>query len=664
MVGVMISLAKTEVIGVMNRCLVGNNVRNNVRNNKVYRWGIIAAVVFITAVIKLVFSYGADYRFKHELDTIDMLNNSITYTYKDNANDKNSNRTYTIQNDWLPQMKVRRYNSSFSEGADTDITMYGPYVWLPAGKYRVKINFTKDGGSAFEQYDVCTNFGKNGSKTKPYNYSGRLEIGNGAYISNQKYVNSNPNDKYLEYIIETNGDASDYEFRLFFNAGGLGESIDSTANNDIGVLHRFVRSISITAEYNNTITLDANGGSLKTATDTTTWGQSREKLSESQIPEKVGYKFAGYYGYTKASNETNLRSGLKFDTTSDKVKLWNKDGTAVTGAEVSYYDYTVYAEWTPDEGTKYKVEHYKMKVDGTYSDIPDEVENMTGTTDSKVTPATKTYTGFTSPAASKVTIAADGSTVVQYRYSRNQYEVIIKISHQNTLGAWEDDQDWIKTTKYYGESYHYDGYGNDTDGSDNAEYYNICASGTVTEKIETTVKAYRRKYLLNFSWDDGVSIVTGTDNSGNGIVYQNGQGFSYYYGRIQGVKAYLKYGYYVDYVEETTPGHTGQYTDIFNNTGEAAGWKYAYENLDIKGYDRSFKIHTIYKHADTLIESHSRIIKAASTMYNATLVRRTESDEQWYNSVGSKDISRLKEYTNDQCIQTWRIESDGSIVRR
>ena len=50
-----------------------------------------------------------------------------------------------------------------------------------------------------------------------------------------------------------------------------------------------------------------------------------------------------------------------------------------------------------------------------------DTENLTGTTGASITPAVKKYTGFTSPSTQTVTIAANGSTVVTYKYTRNKY---------------------------------------------------------------------------------------------------------------------------------------------------------------------------------------------------------------------------------------------------
>ena len=76
--------------------------------------------------------------------------------------------------------------------------------------------------------------------------------------------------------------------------------------------------------------------------------------------------------------------------------------------------------YTANTNTSYKVEHYKQKVTLDGYNLA-ETDNLTGTTDTKVTPNVKTYTGFDSPVPTEVTIKGDGTTVVTYNYTRKSY---------------------------------------------------------------------------------------------------------------------------------------------------------------------------------------------------------------------------------------------------
>ena len=92
------------------------------------------------------------------------------------------------------------------------------------------------------------------------------------------------------------------------------------------------------------------------------------------------------------------------------------------------------ATWSANTDTKYKVEHYKQTLTGTYE--LEETENLTGTTDETATAIAKTYDGFTENETntSRIptgTIAGDGSLTLKLYYDRNSYELTINHYVQN-----------------------------------------------------------------------------------------------------------------------------------------------------------------------------------------------------------------------------------------
>lgn len=56
-------------------------------------------------------------------------------------------------------------------------------------------------------------------------------------------------------------------------------------------------------------------------------------------------------------------------------------------------------------------------------------------------------------------------------------------------------------------------------------------------------------------------------------------------------------------------------------------------------------------------------VKAASTMYNDTIIRRTEGDDAWYNSFGHMTINELKKYPDEKCVRVWHIDKQGNITQ-
>lgn len=115
-------------------------------------------------------------------------------------------------------------------------------------------------------------------------------------------------------------------------------------------------------------------------------------------PSRIGYVFDGWY------------------TDSECTNTLVKDATVPVGG------LTLYAKWTPSSSTKYTVKHYKQNLGDAEYTLAD-TEEMTGTTGKQTAAKAKDYDGFIAEAVSQKTIAADGTTVVEIRYSRNSYKV-------------------------------------------------------------------------------------------------------------------------------------------------------------------------------------------------------------------------------------------------
>ena len=155
-----------------------------------------------------------------------------------------------------------------------------------------------------------------------------------------------------------------------------------------------------------TITYNLDGGALASGKSNPTSYTVETATFTLNNPTKTGYTFAGWTG----SNGTTAQ-------------------TSVSVAKGTTGNLTFTANWVAG-GVAYKVQHWQQNVDGgdtqnSTNFTLKETENLTGTTGAKVTPAVKSYTGFTAPSTQTVTIAADGSTVVNYYYTRNSYTVTL-----------------------------------------------------------------------------------------------------------------------------------------------------------------------------------------------------------------------------------------------
>lgn len=116
-----------------------------------------------------------------------------------------------------------------------------------------------------------------------------------------------------------------------------------------------------------------------------------KKIDKPADPVRMGYDFAGWY------EDEELNQVYEFPEL------------------MPAQDTNIFAKWTPSVNTAYRVEHYKEQIASGEYELADS-ERLTGTTDSYVTPAVKTYEGYTSPAAQEIRIEADGSTVIRYYY--------------------------------------------------------------------------------------------------------------------------------------------------------------------------------------------------------------------------------------------------------
>ena len=254
----------------------------------------------------------------------------------------------------------------------------------------------------------------------------------------------------------------------------------------------FVRYCSICGEkdvkgvvtYNLSYTL--NGGS---ATNPSTYNVETATFNLNN-PTKLGYTFSGWTG-------SNGNTAQKI-VTIPKGTTGNRNYTA---------------NFTANTNTKYTVYHQQEQLDGTYKTY--ETENLTGTTNTKVTPARKSYTGFNSPAGTEITIKPDGSASVTYKYSRKTYTVtcqdwIVDASNNkktnitSTIPLSTDSKYSSRSiTMKYGETINASAWGANTEGQVyKTGFHFVSTSGNTTVTGNITVYRYFWAYVdLNLILD-------------------------------------------------------------------------------------------------------------------------------------------------------------------
>ncbi len=173
-------------------------------------------------------------------------------------------------------------------------------------------------------------------------------------------------------------------------------------------------------------------------------GEGKVTTAGSPIPakNKTGTQSQSVAYGTAITAPVVARTGYTFQS-------WD----AIVAATMPAEDVTYTPLWIPNVNTKYTVKHYLQNVDGTYPTDPVETQSLTGTTATSVTPDVKSYEGFVSPAAQTVTIAAAGTTLVEYLYARRHYTFTldaytnggtsevssIEVIHGATIGAVPPD---------------------------------------------------------------------------------------------------------------------------------------------------------------------------------------------------------------------------------
>ena len=150
----------------------------------------------------------------------------------------------------------------------------------------------------------------------------------------------------------------------------------------------------------------------------------------------------GTASITVTANDINTKlnasgsgvSGYGISTTEKEPTNWQTSNILTVTKNGTYYIYakdavgnisTPYTITVNELTASYKVLHQQEQLNGTYTTV--ETENLSGTIGSSVTPAVKSYTGFTSPSTQTVTISADGSTTVTYKYVRKTYDLDVNV---------------------------------------------------------------------------------------------------------------------------------------------------------------------------------------------------------------------------------------------
>ena len=381
---------------------------------------------------------------------------------------------------------------------------------------------------------------------------------------------------------------------------------------------------------NYSIYFYGNGGNVKAPNLTLTYHSSNYWNISNYVPTRTGYTFNGWY--TAANGGTQVYNSKGYCT--NEGRYWSSNTNVYAG------NYNVYAHWTAID-VQYKLIHRYPNIGGGYTET---VENLKAKTDSYVTPPVKSKAGFTSPATQRVQIKGDGSTVVVYNYTRNNYTLSVGL--QNSSGLTYND---------YGS---FDLYVNGKLVANDSLGFSISVPYDSTYEIKDIKAKIGHTY-------DGVS---GTYTAESGNVRKTAtlklnyhiNTYTLHFEMVGGVggpeDVILRYDQ--TYRLSVEPTRTGYFFKSWNSSEDGTGKVYMGES-DVKSLtpvDRGS--YTLY--AQWTQRSVS-LRKTANSWHGGTFVKRTSGDEEWYNTVGKIKID--ESIPNEYIIQEWVIKK-GETVKR
>lgn len=322
--------------------------------------------------------------------------------------------TATFTAIWNPIQYKVVFNANTGKGSTAAIThTYDS----DSNKVASSADFTKDGYS-FKEWNTAAdgsgdgytsgvtvgNLSSTGNATVTLYAIWTANTYNVVFNGNGATGGSMENQEFV-YDVEESLDTNTYERKGYHFIGW-------TTSADGDVLYTDGQEINVITKQNGTVELfavwkpntytvifDAGLEGVDTVSQAFTNGATQE-LTKNTFT-KVGYTFSKWIDENGNEYTDKQEVTLADMPNESEVKL-----TAV---------------WTANTNTVYTVNYQLPKLnDDGYVVI---TKTYTGTSDTEVTAPQIDETGFTAPAEQKITIAADGSAVLTYTYTRNMYTV-------------------------------------------------------------------------------------------------------------------------------------------------------------------------------------------------------------------------------------------------
>ncbi len=309
---------------------------------------------------------------------------------------------------------------------------------------------------------------------------------------------------------------SDESITGWYTDSALTDKVDSVKLENTNV------TLYAKVEKGHWIEFNSNGGSYVEPL----FVRKGENCAPPTAPTKPGYDFAGWY-----DGNTEFTFGGALDSNKSLTAHW-------TAKNAVNYTVIHWLENADDDGYSYK-----------------ESETLTGTAGSKTTASAKSYDGFTAQTITQETIKGDGSTIVNVRYTRNEYTITFYLDNPIYSCGKEEH-----AHRRRGLNRCYDRRGNLTCGKEEHSHSSSCKTTTLTITAKYGANISKQWPTVNGSktWrvNKNYNYWNNTYQANINTMPLDGANF---YGPATGTSSETAY-YYV----EILPGEIG--TELYNGT--------------------------------------------------------------------------------------------------
>ncbi len=235
-------------------------------------------------------------------------------------------------------------------------------------------------------------------------------------------------------------------------------------------------------------------------------------------PTRDGYEFVGW---------TIVNDEIIVDLEEGEIVEPKVDVTIVPG---THGNLTFTANWNKNEDTKYTVKHWQQRI---YKDDDEtkeksnasiyneenyklvDTEEFAGVTDDTIVPETKEYEGFTAPIKQELVIKGDGTSELNYYYTRNYYK--LKIEKDENIANTEGEGTYlygekvkVNCTSSYG--YSFKEWQGDKENMHQEDYVTMPANDkeikaiSMKNKHQVKINLDEEDIILDVEYDDTIVI--------------------------------------------------------------------------------------------------------------------------------------------------------------